>query len=82
MPIGVYQEGDGFVVRMSYMGSAWSLDHRYKSMKYAANAFKRYREKFIKDIAERRKGVISSKIYDGLKKWIVDPKHVPLNGTK
>jgi hypothetical protein len=66
-PIGVCKHGKKYYVRCSSMGIG-----SFKTIEEAFNAYKQYKEDYIKQVADEYKNKIPKKLYDALYKYEVE----------
>ena len=73
LPLGVYFDKDRnkYRAEMNYMGKNKKLG-RYDAPEEAFAKYKEYKEKFIKDIAEKYKGKIPDKVYNAMMNWKIE----------
>lgn len=71
-PLGVYKDSDSdkYISEMSFAGRVIKIGY-FDTPKEAFKAYKKYKEKFIKDIANRYKGKIPDKVYRAMMDWKV-----------
>lgn len=72
LPIGVRLVGSRYYARTSSNGKEVNLGY-HNTAHEAFLAYKTYREKRIKFLAEKYKGVIDNRVYDALIKYVIDP---------
>lgn len=70
-PVGVDYYRDQYRARMSYDGRQIIIGN-YDTPEEAFQGYKEYKEKFIKDIAERYKEKIPEKLYNALINWTIE----------
>lgn len=72
-PIGVYCDKDSkkYRAEMSFMGRQIKLGC-FDTAESAFNRYKKYKEDFIRDMAEQYKDKISHKVYEAMLKWQIE----------
>lgn len=73
LPIGVYfdKEKNKYRAEMSFLGDQIKLG-RFDTAKEAFARYKKYKEDFIKDMAEQYKDVIPDKVYRAILNWKIE----------
>lgn len=73
LPVGVHydKEKKKYRAEMSFMGKAIKLG-RFDTVEEAFARYKKYKEDFIKDIAEQYKDEIPDKVYHAMLNWVIE----------
>ncbi len=70
-PIGVSKKGSSYIAQINYMGSKKHLGS-FTTVEEAFNAYKKAKEKCLKEYADKFKDVIDEKVYEALYSYSVE----------
>ena len=70
-PIGVVKKGTSYIAQINYMGSKKHLGS-FTTVEEAFNAYKKAKEKCLKEYADKFKDVITDKVYNALYSYSIE----------